>query len=261
MSEEAATQAFIKRFVAVCEADVRVAALLLIGSRASGRSDRFSDLDLLLVTTDAAYDAVLAGREELLRSLGEPQLLEDFDIPGIAFVMYADGVDLELNFARVGDLRLAAPHRVLLDKADVMEGVVQVPAKEVDRERLRRQLHWFWHDLSHLITALGRGHTWWAYGQLDDLRRSCLNLALMVADPTAEPEGYWKADALVPADDLAELAATRVPAEQAAMLEAARVLLAFHRRRGRELAERHGLDYPVELDRLVSAKLEQLDSQ
>ena len=41
----------------------------------------------------------------------------------------------------------------------------------------------------------------------------------------------------------------------------ARVLLAFHRRRGRELAERHGLDYPVELDRLVSAKLEQVDSQ
>jgi hypothetical protein len=52
-----------------------------------------------------------------------------------------------------------------------------------------------------------------------------------------------------------------VPAEPADMLEAARVLLAFHRRRGRELAERHGLDYPDELDRLVSAKLERLEGQ
>jgi hypothetical protein len=45
------------------------------------------------------------------------------------------------------------------------------------------------------------------------------------------------------------------------MLEATRVLLGFHRGRARELVDRHRLDYPEELDRLLSAKLERLEGE
>src|SRR5437763_1869536 len=65
-------QVVLDRFVAACQADERVVAAFLGGSYASGTADAYSDLDLGLITTDAAYDEFVAGREAFIRRLGEP---------------------------------------------------------------------------------------------------------------------------------------------------------------------------------------------
>ena len=51
----------ISRFIAACQADERVVAAFLGGSYATGRADTYSDLDLFLITTDAAYADFFAG--------------------------------------------------------------------------------------------------------------------------------------------------------------------------------------------------------
>ena len=65
-------QQFIQRFVAACQADAQVVAAFLGGSYAKGTADTYSDLDLCLITTDAAYEDFLAGRAAFIRRLGEP---------------------------------------------------------------------------------------------------------------------------------------------------------------------------------------------
>jgi predicted nucleotidyltransferase len=87
-------QIIMNRFITACQADARVVAATLYGSYASGTADAYSDLDLGLITTDAAYEDFIAGREAFLRLLGEPLLLEDFDLPNLIFCIFSDGQQL-----------------------------------------------------------------------------------------------------------------------------------------------------------------------
>ena len=139
------------------------------------RPTSYSDIDLCLIVRDDRYEEVIADRESFVRNIGEPLFLEDFGNENMAFVILADGAELEFNFFRVRDLPLirSGPHRVLLDTGGILAGL-EFPLPEVDpaarAESLRGVLFWFWHDLGHFTTAIGRGQMWWAAGQLEQLR-------------------------------------------------------------------------------------------
>ena len=252
----------VDRLIAVCQPDDRILAVMVYGSHASGRADAYSDLDIGLITTDVGYDEVIVRRGELVRSLGEPLLLEDFGDPSNVHVILADGADLELIVARESEATLDGPYRVLLDKAGAVERVSarRKAARDPDAatEEVRLLVHGFWHDVGHVIAAIGRGQLWWAYGQLDELRSVCLNLARLQAGLTAEDEAYWKVEEAVSAELLRDLRATVTELEREPMLDAALALTRFYRELAPGLAAAHGIAYPTELDDLVSARLQAL---
>ena len=251
------------RFVEACSADERIVAALLAGSNARGEADEYSDLDLCLIAADEAYDDVLAGRAAIIQQLGEPLFLEDFGTDGIAFFILADGTEGELFFARESGLDeiRTGPYRSLLDKKGILPGA-EFPWREPDRtdqvEELRRVLHWFWHDLSHFIAALGRGHLWWASGQLEALRGYCVNLARIEQNVEAQDEPYEKLDRAISTTQLEGLRSTFCPMEQRAMLRAVQDILNFYRQRAPVVAEAYGLTYPAELERLMCSRLDEL---
>lgn len=261
-------QTVVDRFVAACRTDERVLAALLIGSYAQGTADIFSDLDLYLVTTDAAHTDFVAGREAFLKQLGELVFLESFNLPDIAFYIFADGVEGELYVGREGQIRnsLSGSYHVLLDKASLLTpGITQDnrPTSADQTETLRRQIYVFWHELSHFITALGRGQLWWAYGQLEALRGICVNLARLnynFAEAEAGAEPYFKVEDVLPIERIAGLQASLCSMERGAMLQAVRVLLGFHQTLARDLAEAHGLNYPAALERVMVERLEKLNA-
>ena len=175
-------QAVIDRFVNACQADDRIVAAFLGGSYAREAADAYSDLDLYVITTDEEFDDFCVRRAAFVELLGEPIFVEDFDIPDMLFYIFADGTEGELGIGRESrfDQIHSGPYTVLLDKKGVLTGAA-FPGHGTDpleqTEKLRRLIYWFWHDLSHFITALGRGQLWWAQGQLEELRRYCINLA------------------------------------------------------------------------------------
>jgi predicted nucleotidyltransferase len=259
----------LDHFVAACQSDDRVAAAFLRGSYVSGMADAFSDLDLSLITTDAAYDSFRAGREAFIRRLGEPVFIEDFDVPHVVFFILADGAECELTFGRESAFAHihGGPYRVLLDKTGILSGAT-FPYDEAEHtaqvEALRRLIYWFWHECSHFITAIGRGQRWWAYGQLEALRHTCIKLARLrhnFADPYAGDEGYFKVDKALPADQLAALEATCCPLEARAMLQAAQVIVQFYRETAPPLAQAHGIAYPLRLERVMVARVEKLQQE
>lgn len=258
-------QPIIERFYDLCQADPRILAAVLSGSHARGAADEWSDLDVGVVVADDAYDAFAAGRDTFLRQLGEPLFTEDFDHSGIVFFVLADGTEGELTYARAGDfVEPYGPWRGLLDKAGVLAQVKpRPPASAAERrETLRRQITWFWHDLSHFITAVARGQLWWAAGQLDVLRRICLNLARLSHDFNDGEVGddpAFKIDKQLPAAALAPLRETFVPLERAALLATARTVITFYQAAARPLAAEHGLQYPVELEGIMLGRLAKVD--
>lgn len=261
-------QSIIQRFVAACQKDERLLAAFLGGSYGNSTPDAYSDLDFGLVTTDEAYDDFLASREAFIRSLGEPIFLEVFSDYGfdIVFFTFADGVECELVIGRASQFTHihVGPYRILLDKKHLLDHI-SFPRDEIDQveqiEKLRGSISWFWHDLGHhFITPLARGRLWSAYGGLQDLRLSCVNLALLNEDFSASPDGYEKVELVLAPAQLAPLEASCCTLERGAMLQAAHTIIAFYQTLAIPLARMYSIPYPTDLDRIMCDRLEQLQA-
>jgi hypothetical protein len=253
----------VSRFVEACSADDRIVAAFLYGSRASGEADEYSDLDLCVIARDDALENVMAERAAFVRQLGEPVFMEDFGDERIAFFILAGGTECELLFGREGALEQldVGPFITLVDKSGILDGVefpLPQPDPDERREQLRQVLNWFWHDLSHFMAALGRGELWWARGQLEALRRYCVNLLRIEHGVEAQEEAYEKLEKAVPVSELAALQATFCPMERDAMLKAALDIVSFFREHAPRIAGAYGSEYPVELERLMCDRLDQL---
>jgi predicted nucleotidyltransferase len=253
----------IDRFVAACQADDRVVAAVLGGSYASGQADAFSDLDLAVITTDATFDDFCSAREGFMRVLGEPLFLESFNSPITLFAIFDDGTELELSIGRESqfDGILIGPYAVLVDKRGILSGAVFTGTRPTEAEQietLRRLVYWFWHDVSHCVAAVGRGQLWWALGQLEVLRRVCVELARLQMDFAEAPSGYDKVNQAVPVDVLAPLESTLCALQREPMVQALRDIVRFYRRLAPDLATAHGLVYPAALDRIISGHLDDL---
>lgn len=261
-------QVVMNRFVAACQADERVVAAFLGGSYATGTTDAYSDLDLFLITTDEAYEDFKASREAFIRLLGEPVFLEDFNGYdfGLVFFIFRDDTEGELALARESHFNHihGGPHRVLLDKKGILTGAVfswREPDQAEQIETLRQYVYWFWHNLRHhFMTPLARGQLWSAYGALEDLRLTCVNLARLRQNFSAEAEGYEKVEQALAVEQLAPLEATFCPMERDAMLQATLVIVRFYQELAPPLAQAHGITYPADLERIMYARLEQLYS-
>jgi predicted nucleotidyltransferase len=256
----------LDRFVTACQMDALIVAAFLGGSYARGTADQYSDLDLYVITTDEDFNDVCNQRKAFVQQLGEPVFLEDFDLPNTLFFILAGDIEGELGFGRVGQFSdiHTGPYKVLVDKLGILRGVV-FPRREADtteqRENLRRLIYYFWHDLSHFITAMGRGRLWWAMGQLEALRRCCTGLARLRNDFSEVETGeevYFKLEQAVPLEQLAALKTTFCPLEAEAMLQAGMDILRFYKELAAPLAETHGMRYPEELERIMIHRLDKL---
>ncbi|HJT55624.1 MAG TPA: aminoglycoside 6-adenylyltransferase [Ktedonobacteraceae bacterium] len=259
-------QTVIQCFVAACQADERVVAVFLGGSYARNATDAYSDIDFGLITADEAYDGFFADREAFILLLGEPVFLEVFSDYGcdVVFFTFPDGVECELMLGRESQFTHihVGPYKVLLDKKGILAGAVfsrSEVAKAEQIERLRGSITWFWHDLCHhFITPLAREQMWSAYGGLQDLRLLCVNLALLKENFSARPEGYEKVEQALPIELLAPLEATCCPLERKAMLQAALIIVRFYQDLAVPLAQRYGIAYPADLERIMLDRLETL---
>jgi hypothetical protein len=255
----------LERFIAACQADERILAAFIGGSNAGEVVDRYSDLDLFFITTEAAYADFLAEKESFIRLLGDPLFLEDFGVPHGYLTIYANGTEADIFFYRENHYEEAygGAITVLLDKKGILAGVV-FPVRTADPQKqvevLRQNLDWFWHDLGHFIKAMGRRQLWFAFGELEILRQSCVNLARLdynFSDYFMK-ETYFKVDRYFPVERLAPLAATICPLEYGAMLQAGLALFDFYRSLAPDLAKRYGLTYGVELERMARHHLDEL---
>jgi len=259
-------QIITNRFVAACHADERVVAAFIGGSYARVTTDIYSDLDFGLIITDKAYDDFLAGREAFIRLLDEPVFLEDYYGDGADFVfsIFSDGTEVELALGRESHFNhiYVGPYRVLLDKKGILAGVVfswQEPTQAEQIETLRRLINWFWHELSHhFITPMARGQLWSAYGALEDMRLTCVNMARLRQNFSAKAEGYEKVEQTLSVEQLAPLQASICLMERDAMLQAALTIVRFYQELAHSLAQAHGIPYPADLARVMCDRLEQL---
>ena len=258
------------RFLAVCLADARIVAAFVGGSHARGQADEYSDLDLYFVTTDEAYEEFLAEKARFAGKLGKLLFLEDFGQPHGYLFIHENGAEGEFWFGRQSDFQdiCSGPYKVLFDRYGILPGGVfptAVAAQANQLGLLRRQIDLFWHELSHFMKAMGRKQWWFAYGQIEAMRRMCVILTRLNHDfgdaDVAEGEPYFKIETYLPVEALLPLQATCCAIEEHALLEAANTLCEYFMALAPAMAKSHGLVYSVELEKLMRAELGKLGQQ
>jgi predicted nucleotidyltransferase len=257
----------LSRFIAACQADERIVAAFLGGSYAKGTADKFSDLDLLVITTDEAYNDFLAERENFIRLLGEPLFLEDFGLEQAYLIIFSNGSETEVWFGRETNFKdiHEGPYSGLVDKKGILAGEF-FPMHVADQAKqikfLSQQINWFWHDLSHFIKAMGRNQLWFAYGELEVLRQMCVNLARLRYNfsDAYMGEPYFKVEDILPIEQLSPLQKTCCALDYEAMLQAAQVIFRFYQSVAPALAKAHGMNYPVDLEQMMMNRLGELDA-
>ncbi len=259
-------RAFLDRFIQAYRDDDRITAVFLGGSYSVHAADEHSDLDLFVVVTDDDYDNVLGEQVAFLNSLGEPVFMESFGLPDFSFFIYSDGTEGHVKYGRESHFKDIhwGPYDVLLDKKNILKGVVFMgnrPDLEEQTENLRRMIYYFWHDVSHLITAAARGQLWWAQGQLECIRGICVSLVRLqnnFFDEDAESEAYFKVERAIPVQLLSALEETYGPIEKDRLIRSAFIIVDFYKKVAVPLAKSHGIAYPEVLERIMVDRLTKL---
>ncbi|MFF8811702.1 nucleotidyltransferase domain-containing protein [Streptomyces pactum] len=194
--------------------DARVAGVALTGSLAGGNPDAYSDVDLVLVVEDAAYDAVLRERLALIGSwtslvagftgehVGEPRLIITLVGPQLLHV--------DFLFVRVSDFaeRPGDPE-VLWDRDGLLAGALARRAPATPASDLQ-WLQWiedrFWVWVHYGATKLGRGELFETIGFLSYLRETVLG-PLAARRVGAVPRGVRHLETVAP-DEARDLEAT-----------------------------------------------------
>jgi predicted nucleotidyltransferase len=248
----------IERFSDACADDERVIAAFIGGSLATGKVDRHSDLDLFAILEADSYDAFFAERREFVRRWVNPVFLEDFNGFGFDMLVFILDSGLEGELSLANEERFlhlqGGPYRVLVDKQGILEGVEFPwgrPSEEEQNQTLRRHLYWFWRDLSLFMVALDRAQRWTAYGYLESMRRRCLNLARLSENFTSWADGYEKVEQVVRGDLLAELEGSFDGIGSNQMIGSVKQIITFYQALAPELARRHGVPYPKEVEAIV----------
>jgi len=153
----------IKTFQSAFSNDERTVALWLSGSFASGRADKYSDVDFKLAIRDEDFDEFFADRVEIVKAIVPFLLTQDFQF-GTLRVMHimtpeCDKIDLGmLRYSDISDWPPLTQSAILFDKTgrlgEDLDGNCSKP--EMSPEDLSRLVTDFWARAASLVICVGR---------------------------------------------------------------------------------------------------------
>ena len=266
----------LEAILATARADPRVRAVVLSGSRAdaAAAADDLRDFDVVYVVTDAP---ALRDERGWLRAFGESAIVQTPDAMGgapprpdggFAFLMqFTDGHRIDLTLlpvAAMAGFSHDGPAVVLHDPdgivpppppADAPHHLPGPPTPQAFADACNE----FWWVAPYVAKGLLRGELTYAHHHLDTVMRAQLMTVLDwgVAGASGFARGAGKCGRHLrrelDAERWALLEATYAPADEAATWDALDAMTRLFRSVAGEVAARHGLAYPEDDDRRVTA--------
>jgi predicted nucleotidyltransferase len=180
--------------------DDRVIGVLLGGSLALDRADRFSDVDLYVFVRDEDFESVFAKREAIAWDLGPVivRYLGDH-MPGGRYqliIWYAGQVHLDLMFRKSSE---AAPHWKWKEAVILKDSIGTLARlKKESRELGPATVNWeqvnnlnqkFWGWVAYTAAKILRGELWEAFDNIGWIRNEAL-LVMLAWAQDAQYEGH-----------------------------------------------------------------------
>ncbi|WP_337185358.1 hypothetical protein [Phenylobacterium sp.] len=256
--EDLARDELIRALQAAAARDPDVIALLLGGSLGAGGGDRWSDVDTILVTPPDRHAAVVQGLQAWVSAIARPVLWRQTFPPHPLFMAVLPGwLRLDVTVTIPGHVTGARDRvRALYDPQDLIGGLpATYPPREPDPRKIASLVEEFLRIIGLLPVAMGRDEPVLAVTGVTLLRGLLQDLLVEAQAPPA-PMGALSLSRLLPAEDVALLAALPIPrADWNEILEANRRYAIEFLSRARALAARSGAPWPTALEAEAAKRL------
>lgn len=226
-----------KNVSGLLESDEHVDAVLVVGSLASKTADRWSDIDLVAVTSDDT-DQTAVATNWVGRIYDQLPVLHHFATAfgetHVRGFLLKNLLELDLAFTPRSHLTVWGPARIVFDRSGSSAALLHAPATSASPSPdWASEAGFAWHDVTHACAAVRRGRPWQALWYLERVRNRTLGLA--------QERRAWDADFFDHADDLPAGELAPLEATLVAALEPEVLLHAIEAATGACLEElRHG---------------------
>lgn len=265
--ERPVTQAdLINRLASRFAKDEHILACWVRGSFASGRADKYSDIDMAVAVDDQQfYSGFVSARKEA-HEAGEMVVNWDSpkDINGSGFTaFYADLNFLDVKVyrsSRVPFIGSNTPTLVLFDKADVTKDLSEAAEAEDHMgpptcEQAWWKMVYFWTCAYTAVKHLKREEFWYASGMISAVRGTLAQILWLWEHPSELTDMSFIVWGVVHRDMrpevLDELENSVPDAEKAGLSDSLGRLLDMFVEHGRRIAEDLGCEYPEKLVEVV----------
>jgi len=218
--------------IAAAAKDPRFLAVLVGGSIAGGTPDEYSDLDLVLVCTDADAREVLAQGKEFA-ALAGPLLVaftgEHVGEPRLLIALYGPPVNhVDLKFIGLSELDQRVEDGLILwqrdDQVQQRLRLAEAAWPQADPQWIEDR---FWVWIHYIAVKIGRGELFEAVDGLSAIRRMAI-VPLIVSGRTDRPAGVRRIEQLAP-DLLPQLKQTVAAHDRAGCLRALHAAVDLYR--------------------------------
>lgn len=170
---------FLNNSISILKEDLRFLGIAVAGSWITGNTDKFSDLDLIVVCTSKAYQDVMIEKTTIAKSLGD--LLAGFTgehvgEPRLLICLYNNPViHVDLKFIKLSDLETRIENPFIVWERD---HALSSKMAQTQPEHHMPNLQWiedrFWVWIHYAATKLGRGELFEVIDFLSYLRSQVL---------------------------------------------------------------------------------------
>lgn len=171
----------IDQLVRLLSADGRIVAVVLVGSMAGDKTDRWSDIDLE-VAVDGSADTAAVAADWVRRMYADFDVAHHFEVSfGATLVrgfLLKGVLEVDLSFETIDQLSVWEPSRLLFDRAGAGAAALARPAEwKPQPPDYVGESGFTWHDVLHACAAVERGRPWQAVFYMQRIRNRALSLA------------------------------------------------------------------------------------
>jgi len=194
-------ETILERVKSLVEDDPRFMGMWTVGSMATGKADKYSDLDLYLLVETAYYDETYSERSSFAEKIGRILSTFEVDWPNCQLygVILDNCIEVDLCYCKPEQVEIFAPYRIVIDKKGNLDELLtkHTISYETDvKKQLTEHMDFAAYNVLHAINMLGRGEYWSAIRQIETLRKRTAGLIGLQTKTDVEEE-YRKLESLV----------------------------------------------------------------
>jgi len=240
----------LEKIISIVKDDNRIRGLWAVGSMATAKADKYSDLDLYILVEKENYEQVFNERSSFAEKIGK--VLSSFEVEWrnchLYGVILENCIEVDLCYCKPEQVEIFGTSKILFDrKGDLRELLSKhTVGFETDiKKRLVEQLDLAAYNLLHAINMLGRSEYWSSIRQLEMLRKRIVSL-VGLRTRTDVDEEYRRLESLVSVEENAAFQKTLCSYNSKSIKEAIQAATALFVQEAKEICTDQGLPFPAE---------------
>jgi len=191
----------LEKIISLIKEDNRIRGLWAVGSSATGKMDKYSDLDLYILVEKENYEQVYSERASFAEKIEKVLSTFEAEWPNCQLygVILENCIEVDLCYCKPEQVEVFGPHRILYDRNGDLEELLSKHRVKFEtdlKKRLVEQLDFAAYNLLHAANMLGRGEYWSSIRQLELLRKRIVSL-IGLRTRTDVDEEYRRLESLV----------------------------------------------------------------